>query len=66
MENTSIQTTPLLTKEAAAVFLQISTPSLDRWVKEGKITPIKIGRTVRFSRESLINLSNRTITLKTH
>lgn len=45
---------PLLTKEQACVFLGISAPTLDRWMRAGKISPIiKDGRIVRFSKEKL-------------
>jgi excisionase family DNA binding protein len=43
----------LLTKEEACAYLGISYPTLSRWITSGKVTPIKKGRTVRFSKDSL-------------
>jgi excisionase family DNA binding protein len=43
----------LLTKAEASTFLQVSKPTLDRLVKSGVIKAIKIGRSVRFTRETL-------------
>lgn len=52
-------TTPLLTKEQAAVILQISTFSLDRIVKRGEIKASKVGKFVRFNPEEINAYINR-------
>lgn len=44
---------PLLTKEQAAVYLQISSPTVDRLIKAGTLQPVRVGRSVRFTREYL-------------
>lgn len=46
----------LMTKEEACVFLQISAPTLDRWMRLGLVTPLKFGKAVRFSKECLANI----------
>lgn len=47
----------LLTKEQAATFLQVSYPALNRLIKKGIITPVRLGRNVRFTKEALENPS---------
>jgi excisionase family DNA binding protein len=44
----------LLTKEEAAVFLGVSVPTIERWVREQTIQRIKIGRSIRFSKDALM------------
>jgi excisionase family DNA binding protein len=48
---------PLLKKEEVSHYLQISTRTLDRLVKNGLITPIRIGKQVRFTEDVIINKS---------
>lgn len=43
----------LLTKTQACFYLNISAVTLDRWVRAGKISPIRFGKSVRFSMETL-------------
>lgn len=47
----------LYTKEQTAVYLQISTRTLDRYIKEGLIIPIRIGSQVRFPENVLSAIS---------
>jgi excisionase family DNA binding protein len=61
MENTN----QLLTKEQAAVVLQISTQSLDRIVKKGEIIPTRIGKFVRFKPDVISDYLNRAPDLQT-
>ena len=43
----------LLRKRQAAEELQVGERTLDRLVQAGAITPVRIGRSVRFSKEGL-------------
>ena len=52
-------TAQLLTKEEAAVYLQISFSNLDRLIRQGILKPIKVGRSVRFTRQALENPGNK-------
>ena len=52
----SVTTEPLLTKEQACVYLGISAPTLDRWMRAGKIPVLRTGRIVRFSKGNLENM----------
>jgi excisionase family DNA binding protein len=49
-------TEPLLTKEQTCVYLSISAPTLDRWMRAGKMPVLRIGKKVRFSKEKLDEL----------
>lgn len=53
LKTENMNTTQLLTKEQAAVILQISTFSLDRIVKRGEIKASKVGKFVRFRPEEI-------------
>ncbi len=48
----------LLTKEEAAVYLKVSTRTLETYVKNKIIQPIYYGRAVRFRKEDLNNPSS--------
>jgi excisionase family DNA binding protein len=63
---TGIAEEQLLTKEQAAVYLQISSPTLDRLVKDEQIIPVRIGRNVRFKKEALDNIKQPQKTIKTN
>lgn len=54
---------PLMTREEAAVYLRISTTTLDRHVKSGVIKSVKIGKRVLFSREQLTGTETYSQTL---
>lgn len=47
----------LLTKEAAAVYLNVSGRTIDRYLEKGIIKPTKFGRSIRFKKEDLDNPS---------
>lgn len=51
-------TVTLLTKKELAVILKASIPSIDRWMKSGKIPYIKVGRKVLFNQETVIEHLN--------
>ena len=44
----------LITKKEAAEFLNVSLSTINRYMKDGKIRFIKLGRQVRFNKENLI------------
>jgi excisionase family DNA binding protein len=46
----------LLTVPQVADYLQMSIPTIRRWVAEGRIQSIKIGRARRIPREVVLNL----------
>jgi excisionase family DNA binding protein len=54
---TTKQTENLLTREAAAVYLNVSARTIDRYMGKGIIKPIKFGRAVRFKKADLDNPS---------
>lgn len=51
----------LLTREQAAAYLQISTKTLDRYIKNGNLKPIRVGHLIRFP-ENVLSVA---ITLQT-
>lgn len=51
-------TVTLLTKKELAVILKASIPSIDRWMKTGKIPYIKVGRKVLFNQETVMEHLN--------
>jgi excisionase family DNA binding protein len=51
----SINSFPYLTKIQAADFLQISTRTLDKWMRQRRVPYIRIGKTIRFRRSDLEN-----------
>lgn len=55
----------LLTREAFAAYLGISLSSLNRLIKSGDITPIKLGKLIRFDKTtSLSATSSDALTIK--
>lgn len=48
-----INKNPLLTKAEIASELRVSTSTIEKWQKSGKINFIKIGRRTLFDRENL-------------
>lgn len=46
----------LLSKEELATNLKVSVPTIDKWIRNKKITPIKIGRRVYFNDSSILNM----------
>ena len=60
-----MQEDQILTKSEAAKELNISRPTLDRWIKSGKIPqPILKGNTYLFTREQLENALQRAVANK--
>jgi excisionase family DNA binding protein len=53
----------LLTKEEVCVYLSISSPTLERWLKQQKIPVIRFGRTVRFSIDAIKELIPKNTTI---
>jgi excisionase family DNA binding protein len=51
----------LLSKEQVATFFNVSVPTINNWIKNGTLKPIRIGRSVRFNREQLLGLNNNQI-----
>lgn len=47
---------PLKTKKNMCEILQISLPTLNNWMKSGKVKYVKIGRCVRFLNEEVERL----------
>jgi predicted site-specific integrase-resolvase len=45
----------LMTKVETCMFLQISSATLDRWIREKKVSPIRIGKVVRFTPEMFLH-----------
>ena len=52
---------PLLTKSQVAELLAVSNRTIDRLVAAGKLQPIRIGRSCRFSHQQLDSLLNSSI-----
>lgn len=46
----------LLTKEQLATTLKVSVPTIDKWIRNNKISPVRIGRRVYFNDHSIENL----------
>jgi excisionase family DNA binding protein len=47
----------LLSKEEFSVYLNVSVATLDRWQREKRIIPIRIGRTVRYTKDCIVEPS---------
>ena len=54
----------LYTREEAAKFLRVSTSTVDRLIKSGKLKARKVGRQVRMTRSDLENLLERGVNEK--
>lgn len=44
----------VLTRKEAAKLLKISVPTLDRHAKSGILNPVKLGKLVRYKKDSLL------------
>jgi len=53
--NPSPQTVEIITQDELSKRLMISKPTVIRWVKKKKVPSIRIGRSVRFNWQSVIN-----------
>jgi excisionase family DNA binding protein len=51
--------TELLTLAEAAAFLRVSKVTIHKWLREGKITTIRMGTRLRFKKEQLLNDFNK-------
>ncbi len=47
----------LLTAEGAAILLKVSFPTIRRLIANGKLTRLRIGRSVRFRRSDVLALA---------
>lgn len=55
METTTIKTQKIMSKKETATFCGVSIPTINRWMKDGKLSYIKIGRRVLFSQLQVID-----------
>ena len=48
------QKVKLLTRKEVAIICEVSLSTIDRWMKQGKLNYFKIGRSVRFRKEQVM------------
>lgn len=48
-----------ITRAEAAIIYQVSTRTIDRWMRENDFRPLRVGRSVRLSRRAFDRLVKR-------
>jgi excisionase family DNA binding protein len=51
----AVEREPLMKKAEVACLLNISTDTVDRLVRSGELSAVRVGRSVRFDRQSLMD-----------
>jgi excisionase family DNA binding protein len=55
------ETKRLLTKPEAADYLRLSVRTLEKYIKEGYIKPIRVGKKYRFPDDVVSTIQNKTV-----